>query len=191
MDWDEVYKRNYENTAFRDISWLRSAKCLLVSAKELEPRIETLWENHQAHLKDKSVQLKVDYFQGPYFMLVAFALENIFKSSLILEKSWQYKQKFRENHQFPSDLKGHNLVELARKSGFEFDLEEEDLLRRLTRHAIWAGRYPVPIQYKKTASAEEFSNGNEYHVSWFSENDLKRIKKLVSKVLTYVGASEV
>lgn len=189
MEWDEVYKRNYESTAFWDRHWIRSAQDLLASARELEPKIEALWESYRAHSKDKGVRLRPDHFQGPYFMLIAFALENLFKAGLVSKSSWRYKQEFRENHKFPSDLKGHDLVELATKSGFDFGLEEEDLLRRLTRHAIWAGRYPVPIHYKKTAVIEEFLDGNEYHISWFGGNDLEKIKALLENVSAYVGAS--
>jgi len=190
MEWDEVYKQNYESKAFWNIHWLNSAQCLLASAKELEPKIAELWENYRAHSKDKNVRLKADHFQGPYFMLVAFALENLFKAVLVSERSWQYKQEFREKCQFPKDLKGHDLVALARKANYGFGLEEEDLLRRLTRHAVWEGRYPVPILYKKSAVAEEFSDGKEHHVSWFGGNDLERLKELVSKVSLYAGVKD-
>ena len=190
MEWDEVYKQNYESKAFWNIHWLNSARCLLASAMELEPKIVELWENLRAHSKDKSVLLKADHFQGPYFMLVAFALENLFKAVLVRENSWEYKQQFRETRQFPNELKGHDLVELARKANYQFDLEDEDLLRRLTRHAFWAGRYPVPLDYKRSAVAEEFSDGKEHHVSWFGGSDVDRLKTLISKVAVYSGLKD-
>ncbi len=188
MEWDEVYKQNYESKAFWNIHWLNSAQCLLASAQELEPKISELWENYRAHSKDRNVHLKVDHFQGPYFILVAFALENFFKAILVFEKSLRYKREFRGKCQFPEELKGHDLVALARKADYRFGLEEEDLLRRLTRHAVWAGRYPVPIHYKKSAVAEEFSDRKEHHVSYFGGNDLERLKELVLKVSLYAGA---
>lgn len=188
MKWDEVYKRNYESKAFWNIHWLNSAKCLLASAEELEPKIIELWENYRARSKDNKVPLMADYFQGPYFMLVAFALENLFKAVLVSKKSSQYKKEFREKCHFPKDLKSHDLVALAKTADFEFSLEEEDLLRRLTRHAEWAGRYPVPLHYRKSAAAEKFSDGKEYLVSWFGGDDLDRLRELMLKVCRYAGA---
>ncbi len=55
---------------------------------------------------------------------------------------------------------------------------------------MWEGRYPVPILYKKSAVAEEFSDGKEHHVSWFGGNDLERLKELVSKVSLYAGVKD-
>ena len=159
MEWDSVNKRNYESKAFWDIHWLRSAHSLLSSSKELELKVIEFWKSYKAHKKDGNLPLKPDHYQGPYFMLLAFAVENLFKAAIVREKSWEFKQDFRNKSKFPNELNNHDLVELAKQVHFNYSLEEEDLLRRLTRHAKWAGRYPVPLYYKKSARGEEFDDG--------------------------------
>lgn len=192
VDWDDVYKRNYESTAFWEVHWLNSANSLLAAAKEIEPKVLEMWENYQAHTQDSAIPLKADYYQGPYFMLVGYAIENLLKAAIVRKKALDFKQKFRLNQNyFPSELKDHKLVVLAGKADFTFSLEEEDLLRRLTRHAIWAGRYPVPLQYNKTALSEIFSNGRKYSIGWFGESDIKRLNALVARIGESLGFKQV
>lgn len=182
VDWDDVYKRNYESTAFWDIQWIYCANALLISAREIEPKVCELWDNYHAHIEDKTIPLKADYYQGTYFMLIAYAVENLFKAAIVREKSWHFRHEFQINQKFPTDLKSHKLVKLAEKAGFNYSSEEEDLLRRLTRHAIWAGRYPIPLHYKKSAVSEKFSNGSNHHVSWFGESDIERLNALIVRI---------
>jgi hypothetical protein len=193
VDWDHVYKQNYESTAFWEIHWLNSANALLASAREIEPKVLDRWENYQAHMQDNAIPLKADYYQGTYFMLVAYAIENLFKAAIVRKKALDYKQDFRMNpkFKFPKELKDHRLVVLAAEADFTFSLEEEDLLRRLTRHAIWAGRYPVPLQYNKTTVSEVFSNGRKYSVSWFGESDIKRLNAFVARIGEGLGFKQV
>lgn len=182
VDWDDVYKRNYESIAFWDIQWIYCAKALLTSASEIEPRVCELWDNYQAHMEDKTIPLKADYYQGTYFMLIAYAVENLFKAAIVRENSLIFRHEFQSNKKFPTDLKSHELVELAKKAGFNYSLEEEDLLRRLTRHAIWAGRYPIPLGYKESAVSEKFSNGSHHHISWFGKSDIERLNSLIIRI---------
>ena len=74
------------------------------------------------------------------------------------------------------------MVSLANEAKFEITLEEEDLLRRLTRSAIWYGRYPVPLCYKKMSGSEKFSNGEDYSVSWFGGNDIEQLDSLLYNI---------
>lgn len=189
VNWDSVRKSNYETKAFWDIHWLSSARSLIASAKELEPNVIDYWDNLRAHTKDRTVRLKADHYQGPYFMLIAFAVENYFKAAIVRENSWEFKQVFQVENKFPKELKSHDLTKLAMAAHLDFTFEEEDLLRRLTRHAIWAGRYPVPVDYKKTACNEMFSNGQEYGVSWFGGNDVERLNTFVDSIEERLGFS--
>jgi hypothetical protein len=187
MEWDSVHSQNYESRAFWDIHWLRSAQSLIASAKELEPKVSELWESYRAHSRDSTLPILPDHYQGTYFMLLAYAVENLFKAAIVRKNSWQFKQKFRADRKFPKELKGHDLVELAQKADFSFDYEEEDLLRRLTRNAVWAGRYPVPLNYRDSSGSERFSNGEEYSVSWFGGKDIKRLNALIERVNSHLG----
>ena len=181
-EWDYVYKSNYETKAFWDIHWLRSARSLVACAKELEPKVIELWENYRAYIKDQKIGLKSDDYLGPYYMLIAFAVENYFKAAIVKKKSVSFKKAFRDKNKFPKDLNSHDLIQLAQKANFSFSKEEEDLLRRLTRHAIWAGRYPVPTYYKNSAPGELFSDGEEYNVSYYGGNDIEKLNLLIKTI---------
>ncbi|MBI4232722.1 hypothetical protein HY605_05830 [Candidatus Peregrinibacteria bacterium] len=189
VDWDAVHRSNFESKAFWDIYWVRSARSLIVSAKEIEPKVMELWENYRAHRKDKSIRLKANYCQGPYYMLIAFAVENFFKAAMVRKNSYAFKQAFKLDNKFPKELLSHDLVKLANKAHFDFTLKEEDLLRRLTRHAIWAGRYPVPVDYKKSAGGEKFSDGQEYSVIWLGGSDVERLNALLESIEKRLGFS--
>lgn len=183
-DWDRVHATNYEARVFWDIHWIRSADALIASAQELEPRIAELWESYRKHHQDREHPLKADLYQGPYFMLLAFAVENLLKASLVQRRSAEYRRQFQETKRFPNDLLGHNLVPLASKAGLNYSIDEEDLLRRLTRHAVWAGRYPGPVNYGHSAPGAEFSDGRRRPVAWFGGDDIPRLKALITKIRT-------
>jgi len=186
INWKDVDKQIYESKLSDYIEWIHSAEALIASAKELEEKILEIYENRNAHAKNSSIPLKADYYQGPYFLLVAYAVENYLKAVIIKKKSSQIREDFRKKTQFPQELKCHNLVELAELAGFKCDLEEEDLLRRLTRNAVWAGRYPLPLNFSHLDPQEKFSNGKQYLISRFHENDIKRVKNLVEKIKEYI-----
>jgi len=182
VNWDNVHKNIYESRAFWDIHWEEAARSLLKSSKEIEHKVIELWDNYSANHKDKSVELKPDYYQGPYFLLLAFAVENMFKAVIVRENAFEFKKHFKETSKFPKELQIHDLLILAEKAGLKYNTEEEDLLRRLTRNAIWAGRYPVPLNYQKSAPGEKFNDGKEYSVSWFGSNDVARLNEFILKV---------
>ena len=179
VDWDRVYRQNYWSWAFSDIQWISKAKDLLQSAKLIEPKVLRLWENYQEKLDGITDELLPDHYQGTFFMLLAYAVENLLKAAIIRKKSLEYKSKFRETLKFPKELQSNDLVNLARKAQLEFSREEEDLLRRLTRSAVWYGRYPIPLHYKHSSGAETFCDGKDYLVSWFGGNDVERLNKFV------------
>jgi len=181
-NWDSVHRRNYESKAFLDTHWISKAKDLLISADLIEPEVVRLWNSVESGLDNMDQEILPDYYQGTYFMLKAFAVENIFKAVIIRKKSSEYRRKFQDTLKFPGELKSHKLVELAQQAGFDFTDEQEDLLRRLTRSAIWYGRYPIPLDYRHSAGAEIFEDENKYSVSWFGSKDIERINDFIEEL---------
>jgi hypothetical protein len=186
VNWDDVHRQNYESRAFWDIHWIRMAKNLLLSAELIEPEVLRYWESLRARAKDKAAQRQPDRYLGPYFMLMAYAMENLLKAAIVRVNSSEYKQAFRAKRKFPAALKGHDLMDLARKAGLKVNLDEEDLLRRLTRSAVWFGRYPVPLYYRDNAGAETFSDGKKYSVSYFRGDDIERLHSFVQHISTHL-----
>ena len=187
---DVVHRSNFESAAFRDINWIRKARNLYESAKRLEPEVILVWESYRGHAKDATIPLKPDHFQGPYFMLLAFASENLFKAAAIARDGLKYKVAFGRTQKFPKELTKHDLVKLAQLVDFTYSSEEEDILRRLTRSAIWFGRYPAPLNYVEMSGQETFSDGNEYAVSWFGGNDVPRLNAFILSLPARLGLHE-
>jgi hypothetical protein len=186
-EWDHVFKSNYATACFWDINWLYVADDLIECATMLEPRVREVFERLRAHTKDKSVRLISQGALGVYFMLVSYAIEDMFKAALVRKNSRRYREDFEATERFPHELCGHDLVGLARQIGSTFDLDREDLLRRLTRSAVWQGRYPAPLDYHKLSGSEIFQDGKPYSVSHFSGGDIDRLKALVQDIRAELG----
>jgi hypothetical protein len=180
VDWDSVHRTNFESAAFWDVHWISKARDLYETARKLEPDIIRVWESYRSRAKREPGSLKADHYQGPYFMLLAYATENLLKAAAVARDGARYKREFRTTLKFPQELKGHDLVWLAKFVDLAFTLEEEDLLRRLTRSAIWYGRYPVPLDYKDMSGNKQFSDGDEYSLSWFGVNDIERLNTFIN-----------
>lgn len=187
VELEEVNRRNYENSLFSGQAWLATSVVLLASAACLEPSVIAVWEGFRRHSDDRSQPLPDTYSLGPYFMLVSFAVENLLKCKLVRSNPG-LRDEFRRNGRLPKILQGHKLIMLAQRAGFNFMEEEEDLLRRLSRHATWAGRYPVPMSYKEIDPTESFLSGQKMVVNWFGGADIDRLKSLVQRLRVFADA---
>ena len=180
VNWDAVYKSNFESAAFWDVHWTAKARDLYESARKLEPAMEAVWDSYRARAKNLSGSLEPDHYNGPYFMLASYAVENLLKAAAVSRNSFKYKENFRLTGKFPSELKKHDLAELAGFLGLAVTQEEEDLLRRLTRSATWFGRYPSPLKYAEMSGVEKFNDGREYRVSWFGREDVSKLRNFIN-----------
>jgi hypothetical protein len=181
-DWNQVHLSNFESKAFCHTHWISIANDLIKSAKLLEPNIHAYWENLRAHNQNPSIALIPNHCSGPYFMLMGFAIENILKAGIVFRDSVELKSNFQNDRKFPKILKSHNLSELARKADIQLAIFEEDLLRRLTRHSVWAGRYPIPIDYLDMRPTEIFSDGEERLITWNAKQDALCIDNFISRL---------
>jgi len=181
--WDHVYKSNYQSKLLSWRSWSEQAEGLLNAAELLVPEVEAVWQSHREWAKDPAnINLKSDAVISIHLMLVAFSVENLLKAALVHKNYYKFDDEFRQKGELPESLKKHNLSYLAKKVGFSFTTEDEGLLRRLTRAAIWYGRYPVPMTFQDMSGSEEFSDGKTWSVSHRCGNDVARLQKLVSKI---------
>jgi len=146
-NWDRVSRTNYRSKAFWDVHWIMKARDLLESAKLIEPEVVRYWDNSREVLKTKSGQFLPDYYLGTYFMLIAYAVENIFKAVIVRNNSVDYKEKFKQTPKFPKELQSHSLVELAKKAGYSFIYTKriflDDLL--VVQSGMGAIQFPLTI----------------------------------------------
>ncbi len=182
-EWDPVFKSNYRTKLLFPSEWVRKAQGLLDSAKLLEPEVVAIWDSMREWHKSKNKRsLKPDELLSVHLMLVAFAIENLFKAALVRDGGNDLRQEFDSTGKLPRLLKTHDLFVLATKTSLPIGTEEEDLLRRLTRAAIWAGRYALPIDFSEIAGSETFSDGKQWSVAYLGGNDIDRLRDFVEKI---------
>lgn len=195
VDWKVVHRSNFEAAAFGSAKWIQKGIDLFESAKLLEPKIQELWNYWRSKSEGKSAVHVPDHYLGPYFMLMSFCVENFLKAALIQASGAQYKRNFKSCVEsgaksgkcFPADLKTHDLFELSAKANLNLQEGEEDLLRRLSRCAEWAGRYPSPLRYEEMSGAEKFSDGEDYSLSWFGECDVEKLNNFIPSLPQRLG----
>jgi len=136
--------------------WLHEAINLMYSAKVLN---------------DYNCNLSIDLFEKKNFdqkypafwtprierMLWGYSFENLFKAKIICDMKNNKGIK-----QVPfSDIKTHNLLQLARKAKVELSEEECFHLKILEKCAVWAGRYPIPSKEHQLPQAKKAMKSRE------------------------------
>ena len=135
-----LYSAELERMVLDPKAWRRSARNLIGAASGLDGRIDEFWKEARA---GRSWD---DGYVAVYFMLGAFALENLLKGRIVQKKRRELASSIRSTSRLPKVLRDHDLYRLACAAGLEaLAAEEEILLHRLTRRAVWYGRYPVPL----------------------------------------------
>ncbi len=79
------------------------------------------------------------------------------------------------------DRNDHDLSRLVRRLDMSLDAHEEELLARLARCSVWAGRYPVPAGPDGMRNIQEFSDGRNYLLAYFAAPDLQRVHDLLER----------
>lgn len=164
--------------------WIEKAEELLAAAQVLEAQVDAWWST--VHLEDGQFvgpQARKN-IQAPYFMLLAYAIENYLKA-LVVHRNRESLRNIMLA-EIPKYIKGHDLVKLARKINFELAVHEEELLTRLSRNSIWDARYPVPMDSAGIRSTQEFSDGKAYFIAYFGPQDVKRIHLFLDRLCAHV-----
>jgi hypothetical protein len=180
MKYDRsVDRRNWAFMALQPGSWISRAEDLLDAAAKVEPSVE----EQLKRIYGPDWWKKRDWFsEGPlptYFMLAAFALENLLKAALVRKHEAEFRLQIETTHKLPDTLKTHDLFKLMAKFGLApTDRMSENLVRRLTRAAEWFGRYPIPLK-ADAVNLVKYSDGEEYSVWLVSAEDVAAIKQLV------------
>ena len=167
------------NTEYRDAvydpdTWRRLARELVDAAESMEGKLDDFWEGvRRREWNDAQVAV--------YFMLCAYALENLIKAKLV-EKEISTSGVPSGVRNLPKNLKGHDLVELTIRCGRKPLAEEyASILKRLSRSSVWYGRYPVPVSADSMNAIDLSPSGEPVSLTAYSSNDRHEIKKLFSE----------
>jgi hypothetical protein len=175
----------YAEALIRHDCWIEKAEELLAAARLLEEKLLRFWAAVSPNKEVPAELAGLGSLQAPYFMLIAYAIENYCKAFLVRENEPQLRS--RTFTKLPDYLNDHDLARLAGRLGLPLDVPEEELLARLTRCSLWAGRYPVPASPNGMRNVEEFSNGRKYLLAYFSAPDLKRIHDFIERLRRHVS----
>lgn len=180
--WDQVHRRNYESAVLNWTGWWKLADDLLHSARLLRPRARAAWRSLEKHRQNRDAW-KLDHYTGPFLMLTAYAVENFLKGALVLRDREKIRSDldFVQHGKLPKLLKGHELVALAAKLNLKLDQRAKEALLRLERCAVWAGRYPVALNYQQANNAKSY-NGTVFNVGYRAAGDFDYMEQLVRDI---------
>lgn len=165
-------------------SWLEISKHLFASAELLSPKVDEFWEKRRDGFLDLTIREWEDHFVAIYFMLCAYAIENLLKARIVRRYRADIEKQLLSKKTLPTILLGHDLYQLAIKAGFDaMAREEEPLFLRLSRSAVWHGRYPVPLfatQLKQMHSSENYDF--PISLTGYSSADRNFIRRIVNEL---------
>jgi hypothetical protein len=166
--------------------WLRKADELLAAALVLEKEIQAYWTEIKIENRRIVRGSSRIYVHASYFLLVAYAVENFFKGLLVHRHRDELRGRLLPS--LPKYLNEHDLIKLAKRVGFPTAVADQDLLTRLSRNSIWAGRYPVPTGPNGTRALQQYMDGRVYLVAVFYPNDVDRVHDLLDRLRACVVA---
>jgi hypothetical protein len=115
-------------------------------------------------------------------MLMAFALENVLKATLVAKSP----TRVANGRIAKWEGGGHDLVELARTAKARMNGEEEALLLKLSVYATWMGRYPCPRNLKEHLPRTTVGGGYG-SIGGISSGDYDRIRKIYRRLIRVQG----
>ena len=173
--------------------WINQSDELLAASKKLEPSIKKYWLTATKYFdSNKGTYSPPPGFkpnrllQSTYFMLMAYAIENLLKAILIRQSKEDFEREVMLTHELPKDLKGHNLTVLTNKTNFKINQTEFNLLSRLCRNSVWQGRYPVPVKAAQLNSIVQH-NGKAHLTALLAPNDISNLKSLIKRKRKHIG----
>jgi len=170
-------------------SWVEKADKLLEASKLLEPQLRAFWNVVLTNGKEgrynkggEPPNIPPSDLHGPYFILVSYALENLFKAIIIQDRNDEISSQFFQTGRLPPLIKGHDLVRLSKEANIKMDINEEDILTRLSRQSKWKSRYPVPVELSDMQNILKYSNGKGYFTDYFKPDDIDQLDAIVKWV---------
>ncbi len=185
---DACVRQNYCKALLDEANWLRHTEGLLESAEALQPIVDAAWASRSRWASAKEslpFPAEDDAPIAIQMMLFSFAIENLLKASLVSHKKAEFEHQLKTRPALPKELKEHDLVKLvvqvkeAAKDPTELGDDDEELLRRLTRRAVWSARYPVPTKCERMPGLQKFRDGELGSISQETNADARDAQRLL------------
>lgn len=173
-------------------SWVDKADEMIEASKVLELQLRKYWNVVQADAEEgrynkggEPPHIPPPNLHGPYFILVSYSLENLFKAIIIRKRREEISNQFLQTGRLPRLINAHNLVKLSKEAKVDVDIGEEDILTRLSRQAGWKSRYPVPVELNGIQNIIQYSDGKLHFTDYYAPGDIDRLNVLVQKVRSH------
>jgi hypothetical protein len=174
----------FTSTILDKESWARCAEDLAGVMKILAIQMDSAWSNPPNAPGQKFAD--GFRFHGIYLMLAAYAVENYLKAAIVSKNGWSPADIASS---LPSQLKSHNLLQLAKLLQLPLTSEEIEFLERIAVYAIWAGRYPIPLGRDGIKPVEAGPNKGNQLTCWRG-SDTAVADCLLEKLSAYLGSGE-
>jgi len=185
------FVQRYAKLVSNSSIWLLTAQRLYASAKILAAETQRRWIDQDFRKPQDQRLLTDDHFQvsdfiPSYMMLVAFALENLFKAKLVKQQSAQLKQQIAQTGKLPGLLKTHNLKSLARSCNIVIDTQTANSLDRLAKFSVWRGRYHFAQTFQEFYHLTPENTYPSTGIA-FASDDVESISRLVERLSDELG----
>jgi len=185
---------SYLDSLFNPWLWVQKAEEMLEASKVLELQLRKYWSVVLTNAKEGKYDKGGEHphipppnLHGPYFILVSYALENLFKALIIRRRRDEISSQFLQTGRLPRLIKAHNLVKLSKEANIKVDIGEEDILTRLSRQSRWKSRYPVPVELNDIQNVIQYSDGKPYFTDYYALGDIDRVNAIVQKVRSHIA----
>ena len=112
--------------------WVDKADKLLEASNVLEAQLREYWNVVLTNFKEGRYNKRGEIpnpppsnLHGPYFILVSYALENLFKALIIRDRSDDIRNQFAQTGRLPSLIKKHDLVRLSKEANIKMDIRRK------------------------------------------------------------------
>ncbi len=152
--------------------WLGTAGDQIYAAQILLPYIKQRHKIIKEMLKTNQPTKITPSLDATFFLMCAFASENIFKSVIVFRVKEKVRLDIQMKSQINKLLLGHDLIDLANRANYEINLDQEYILHFLTRYGTWAGKYHLPIRNDKNDPTIKMSDGDFYMIGGYNPDNV-------------------
>ena len=159
--WDSDIQL-FAEVAVNPKQWLGTSAEHLYAAEIMLPHIKRREKLIEEAMKEqKSISLPPS-LTGTYLLHCALSIENSIKSLISIQHSEHIRTEIKLSSKTPKILLGHDLVDLAKRINLPLDIDQEYILKFLTRYGVWSGKYHQPIKNRDNGLTEKLSDGSHY-----------------------------
>lgn len=179
----ELIDKAFAGDLLNPKNWFDQANHLLKAADLLKTKADELKEKgddggNMLNLLDTNL------------MLCSYAVENILKGIIIFQRKDEFQEQLQNKKILPKILQKHDLIKLADKAGFPIqDDYQHVLMERLSRAAVWQGRYPIPIGSNQLSMGEGIINDDPTRklviTKIHDESDQKVFESIINNLTHY------